>query len=91
MIRSGTSHVSSIAIALIHGIGRTEPGYSPPSSAPSRAASPVSSGRESPDAARELVFEEVNWSAALQLREDRLWRRLLPDGPMRYKRLPDSL
>jgi len=76
-----------IAIAFIHGIGRTEPGYS---AAIQRALTRRFArlvGRESPDAARELVFEEVNWSAALQLREDRLWRRLLPDGPMRYKRL----
>src|SRR5467141_969815 len=76
-----------IAIAFIHGIGRTEPGYS---SAMQRALSRRFArlvGRESPDAASELVFEEVNWSAALQFREDRLWRRLLPDGPMRYKRL----
>src|SRR6267143_6465196 len=76
-----------IAIAFIHGIGRTEPGYS---AAIQRALTRRFArlvGRESPDAARELVFEEVNWSAALQLREDRLWRRLLPDGPMRVGRL----
>jgi hypothetical protein len=42
-----------------------------------------------PDAAAppQLVFEEVNWTAGLQSREDRLWQRLLPDAPMRYKSL----
>jgi hypothetical protein len=40
----------------------------------------------SPPGAR-LVFEEINWSDALQRREDRLWRRLASAGPMRYRRL----
>ncbi len=76
-----------IAIAFLHGIGRTEPGYSAAMQRALRRRFARLVGRESPDAAPELVFEEVNWSAALQFREDRLWRRLLPDGPMRYKRL----
>lgn len=76
-----------IAIAFIHGIGRTKPGYS---AAMQRAltrqfASRVGRGVASP--ASQLIFEEINWSAALQSREDRLWRRLAPDGPLRYRRL----
>src|SRR5438552_10429766 len=50
-----------------------------------RFARLVGPGARSPSP--QLLFEEVNWSAALQSREDRLWQRLLPDGPMRYKRL----
>jgi len=76
-----------IAIAFIHGIGRTEPGYSASMqrALARRFASRI--GAESPDPRKELIFEEVNWSAALQYREDGLWRRLVPAGPMRYKRL----
>jgi len=76
-----------IAIAFIHGIGRTEPGYS---AAMQRAlirrfASRI--GGEAGDPYSQLIFEEVNWSAALQNREDELWSRLLPAGPMRFGRL----
>ena len=76
-----------IAIAFIHGVGRTEPGYSAAMQRALARRFAARIGVESPDARTELVFEEVNWSAALQYREDRLWRRLLPAGPMRYKRL----
>lgn len=75
-----------LAIAFLHGIGRTAPGYSArmERALTRRFARLVGlDARSSP----QLVFEEVNWSAALQSREDRLWQRLLPDGPMRYKRL----
>src|SRR2546425_5227414 len=76
-----------IAIAFIHGIGRTESGYS---AAMRRAlirrfASRI--GGEAGDPYSQLIFEEVNWSAALQNREDELWSRLLPAGPMRFGRL----
>jgi hypothetical protein len=76
-----------IAIAFIHGIGRTNPGYS---AAMQRAltrrfASRV--GGEAGDPQSQLIFEEVNWSLALQNREDQLWRRLEPAGPMRFGRL----
>jgi hypothetical protein len=76
-----------LAIAFIHGIGRTEPGYS---AWMERALTRRFARLLGPDARSsppQLLFEEVNWSAALQFREDRLWQRLLPDGPMRYKRL----
>ncbi|HEY2924768.1 MAG TPA: chemotaxis protein [Candidatus Eisenbacteria bacterium] len=76
-----------IAIAFIHGIGRTDPGYSAAMQRTlmRRFASRI--GADAPNAQAELVFEEINWSAALQYREDRLWRTLVPAGPMRYRRL----
>lgn len=76
-----------IAIAFIHGIGRTEPGYSAAMQGilTRRFASRIRA--DATDVRSQLVFEEVNWSAALQHREDRLWRTLVPAGPMRYGRL----
>jgi hypothetical protein len=76
-----------LAIAFIHGIGRTAPGYSAwmERALTRRFARLVAPGARS--SSPQLLFEEVNWSAALQSREDRLWQRLLPDGPMRYKSL----
>ncbi len=76
-----------IAIAFLHGIGRTEPGYSAWMQRALARRFARLLGPGSPDPREALVFEELNWSAALQFREDRLWRRLLPDGPMRYKSL----
>src|SRR5690349_19428769 len=75
-----------LAIAFIHGIGRTAPGYSAwmQRALTRRFARLADPGAAAPPP---LVFEEVNWTAALQSREDRLWQRLLPDGPMRYKSL----
>jgi len=75
-----------LAIAFIHGIGRTAPGYS---AWMQRALTRRFARLAGPDAAHppQLVFEEVNWTAGLQSREDRLWERLLPDGPMRYRSL----
>ena len=76
-----------IAIAFIHGIGRTEPGYSAAMqrSLVRRFAAHLGAKVPVPDS--QLVFEEINWSAALQYRENALWNRLNPAGPMRYKRL----
>ena len=76
-----------IAIALIHGIGRTEPGYSASMqrSLTRRFAKGIRGAV--PDPSMELVFEEVNWSAGLQTDEDHLWRRLHGAAPMRFGRL----
>ena len=64
-----------IAVAFLHGIGRTEPGYSRPL-ADAIAARFVRTIRDECSApASQVVFEEVNWSAALQPAEDRLWSR----------------
>ncbi len=76
-----------IAIAFIHGIGRTEPGYSAAMQRALARRFAERAGREASNPASKLVFEEVNWSAALQRAEGRLWRRLAPAGPMRYTRL----
>jgi hypothetical protein len=76
-----------IAVVFIHGIGRTQPGYSVAMERALMRRFARLVGSESPDAASELVFEEVNWSAALQSREDLLWQHLLADGPMRYQSL----
>lgn len=76
-----------LAILFVHGIGRTEPGYSAwmQRQVARRFARLTGPGAE-PGPPR-LVFEEVNWSASLQSREDGLWARLLPGSPMRYKSL----
>ncbi len=76
-----------LAIVLIHGIGRTEPGYSAwmRRSLMQRFAKGIRGAVPDPDA--ELVFEEVNWSSALQTDEDHLWRRLNGADPMRFTRL----
>jgi hypothetical protein len=71
-----------LAVAFIHGIGRTAPGYS----ARMRRALTRRFARliGAEGAERALVFEEINWTAALEKREDLLWRRLEPEAPMRY-------
>jgi hypothetical protein len=76
-----------LAIALIHGIGRTKPGYS--ASMQRALTRRFAKGIRGalPDPASELVFEEVNWSSALQTDEDQLWRRMHGAAHMRYSRL----
>jgi hypothetical protein len=76
-----------IAIAFLHGIGRTEPGYSASMqrALERRFVRRIAGACAVPESM--LVFEEINWSAALQRREDRLWRRLKSGGGMRYPRL----
>src|SRR5882672_3906387 len=89
-----------IAIAFIHGIGRTKPGYSAGMQRALKRRFAACVGKEMPEArgrragkngrldpCSQLVFEEVNWSAALQYRENRLWRRLKAAGGMRYPEL----
>ena len=76
-----------LAIALIHGIGRTEPGFS---ASMQRALTRQFANRVRgavPDPGTELVFEEVVWSAALQTDEDQLWRRMHDAARLRYARL----
>jgi len=74
-----------LAIAFIHGIGRTAPGYS---AWMQRALTRRFARLAGPEATpQQLVFEEVNWTAGLQSREDHLWERLLPNGPLHYKSL----
>jgi hypothetical protein len=65
-----------IAVAFLHGIGRTEPGYSRPLADAIAARFVRSIADECSVPATQVVFEEVNWSAALQPSEDRLWSRL---------------
>jgi len=73
-----------IAIAFIHGIGRTEPGYSVPMQ---RAIQHAFNERTADAATPALVFEEINWSAALQNREDLLYDRLEESGKLGWKKL----
>jgi hypothetical protein len=73
-----------IAVAFIHGIGRTEPGYS---ASMQRALARQVESSAGGDPAPRLVFEEVNWSAGLQNREDRLYERLDRAGPLRWGKL----
>lgn len=73
-----------IAIAFIHGIGRTKHGYSASMQRMlQQRFARRTAGTPSPPGPR-LIFEEINWSDALQRREDRLWRRLASAGPLRY-------
>jgi alpha-beta hydrolase superfamily lysophospholipase len=72
-----------IAVAFIHGIGRTEPGYS----APMQRELERAFGERSSSSSDGLVFEEVNWSAALQNREDLLYERLDEAGPLGWGKL----
>jgi hypothetical protein len=72
-----------IAVAFIHGIGRTEPGYSVPLQRSIQRAFDERAA-EAPSA---LVFEEINWSAALQNREDLLYERLDEAGPLGWGKL----
>ncbi len=76
-----------LAIVLIHGIGRTEPGFS--ASMQRALTRRFARGIRGavPDPGSELVFEEVNWSSAIQTGEDHLWRRLHGAARMRYARL----
>jgi hypothetical protein len=89
-----------IAIAFIHGIGRTKPGYSAGMQRALKRRFAACTGTEMPevrgrragkngrlDPCSQLVFEEVNWSAALQYRENRLWQRLQAADGMRYPEL----
>lgn len=88
-----------IAIAFIHGIGRTRPGYSAGMqralkrrfAACVRNEMPAARGRTGRnsrlDPCTQIVFEEVNWSAALQHRENRLWQRLKAADGMHYAKL----
>jgi len=89
-----------IAIAFIHGIGRTKPGYSAGMQRALKRRFAACTGKEMPevrgrragkngrlDPCSQLVFEEVNWSAALQYRENRLWQRLQAADGMRYPEL----
>ena len=80
-----------VAVLFIHGIGRTEPGYSEPMRR--TVAGEVddltrqAASERGPLPGPSVVFEEVNWSAALQNREDRLYERLDQAGPLRWGRL----
>jgi hypothetical protein len=76
-----------IAIAFIHGIGRTQPGYSDAMRRALTRQFAQKTVRATHDPASELVFEEVDWGAALQSDEDRLWRRMRTGARMRYGRL----
>jgi hypothetical protein len=78
----------NLAIAFLHGVGRTRPGYSAPLARALVERFARNIGAEAKDPAAALVFEEVNWSCALQPAEDRLWQRLqkAPE-PLRYQRL----
>lgn len=78
---TGMAH--PIAVAFVHGIGRTEPGYSAPMQ---RALERAFEERPSSSTGG-LVFEEVNWSAALQNREDLLYERLDEAGPLGWGKL----
>ena len=73
-----------IAVAFIHGIGRTEPGYSAPMQRSIQRAFDERAGEAATPA---LVFEEINWSAALQNREDLLYERLEESGKLGWEKL----
>jgi hypothetical protein len=85
-----------LAVAFIHGIGRTEPGYSRwmrealASGFAKRIAVSASSATGTAPASSttaELLFEEVNWSDVLEIQEDRLWGRLDSAESLHFERL----
>ena len=80
-----------LAIAFIHGIGRTEPGYSDPMRVALTRAFAPRIGRTERDAREELFFEEIDWSPVLSRPEIELWKRVHSDGPLRYDRLRDFM
>jgi hypothetical protein len=80
-----------LAVAFIHGIGRTEPGYSTPMRRMLARAFAERIGRPAPDATSELVFDEVDWSPVLGRPESSLWERVTSGGPLRYRRLRDFM
>jgi len=73
-----------VAILFLHGIGRTDPGYSQPMQHDLVRAF-ASRVRDIPsNPAKQIVFEEGSWSEALQGSEDKLWSRMVgggADGP----------
>jgi len=71
-----------IAVAIIHGIGRTEPGFADGLMKDLRRRF-ASEGADAPD----LVMKPVYWSPVLQGGEDELWRRVKRGGPMDFTRL----
>src|SRR5215204_7485790 len=76
-----------LAIALIHGIGSTEPGYSEPMRRALARAFAPRIGRPEAEASGELIFEEVNWSPVLGRPEAELWDRIHAGGSLRFDRL----
>lgn len=76
-----------IGILFLHGIGRTEPGYSRPLAEAIAARFVGSTGGQAHDPEAQVVFEEVNWSGVLQPAEDDLGSRLRAAGPLRWGRL----
>jgi hypothetical protein len=76
-----------IGILFLHGIGRTQPGYSRPLAEAIASRFARSAGEGASDPQAELLFEEVNWSAALQPAEDDLGTRLREAATLRWGRL----
>src|SRR5258705_13564314 len=76
----------TIAVLSLHGVGRTKPGYSTPLVRALTKRLARGLGGETGAHASAVVFEEVNWSAALQAAENRLWKRLRPLAPLDYRR-----
>jgi len=70
-----------VAVLFLHGIGRTDPGYSLEMQRDLVRAF-ASLVRDVPfNPSSQIVFEEVNWSDALQGSEDELWSRMTEGAP----------
>jgi len=80
-----------LAIVFLHGIGRTEPGYSEPMRRALVRAFAPRTGQPEREASAHLVFEEVNWSPVLERPETELWDRVRASGPLRFGRLRDFM
>ena len=80
-----------LAIAFLHGIGRTEPGYSEPMRRALTRAFAWRVRRSEREASAELHFEEGNWSPVLERPETELWNRVRAPGPLRFGRLRDFM
>lgn len=73
-----------IAVAVIHGVGKQEPGFAQPmiDKLLPRIASLI--GVPAKDLGDHIVFESIHWAPAVQPMEDELWPRLQQGGPLDY-------
>lgn len=66
-----------VAVAIIHGVGRTLPGYADRMTA-------ALERRCRHECGDNVVFGSVYWSPVLQAAEEALWARVARGGPLRY-------
>jgi hypothetical protein len=73
--------MQKIAVAIVHGVGRQEPGFAGPMIQALRRRFGKAVPEAPPDA---LVFRPVYWAPVLEVEEGELWRRMKQGGAMDY-------